>query len=127
VSNAIAKKLVDTAGNFTAKGAKLAVEAGIKGAVERGAAGAAGTEAVLKASGSTVAKAGMSTLGKVASIAGALYGTGSMIKDFVDFSDRLHGNDLENMAATSTATKNGVAYKTIDGFDEDEAMRYTSA
>lgn len=88
------------------------------------------TEAAAKAAqaaGNTAAKAGMNTLGKAVSIAGALYGTGSMIKDFVDFSDRLHGNDLENMAATSTATKNGVAYKSIDGFNEAEAMRYTNA
>lgn len=88
------------------------------------------TEAAAKAAqeaGDTAAKAGMNTLGKVASIAGAIYGTGSMIKDFVGFSDRLRGNDLENMAATSTATKNGVAYKNIDGFDEAEAMRYTDA
>lgn len=88
------------------------------------------TEAAAKAAqeaGNTAAKAGMNTLGKVASIAGAIYGTGSMIKDFVDFSDRLRGNDLENMAATSTATKNGVAYKSIDGFNEAEAMRYTNA
>ena len=127
VSNAISKGLVDTAGKFTKYGAEKAVEAGIKGAAEGTAAGAAGTEAALKGSGSTVAKAGMNTLGKVASIAGAIYGTGSMIKDFVDFSDRLRGNDLENMAATSTATKNGVAYKSIDGFNEDEAMRYTNA
>lgn len=127
VSNAISKGLVDTAGNFTKLGAQKAVEAGIKGAAEGTAAGAAGTEAALKGSGSTVAKAGMNTLGKVASIAGALYGTGSMIKDFVDFSDRLRGNDLENMAATSTATKNGVAYKSIDGFNEAEALRYTDA
>ena len=69
----------------------------------------------------------MNTLGTVASIAGALYGTGSMVKDFVDFSDRLRGNDLENMAATSTATKNGIAYKSIDGFNEAEALRYTDA
>lgn len=88
------------------------------------------TEAAAKAAqeaGNTAAKAGMNTLGKVASIAGAIYGTGSMIKDFVDFSDRLRGNDLENMAATSTATKNGVAYKSIDGFNEAEAMHYTNA
>lgn len=127
VSNAISKGLVDTAGNFTKLGAQKAVEAGIKGAAEGTAAGAAGTEAALSATGSTVAKAGMGTLGKVVSIAGALYGTGSMIKDFVDFSDRLRGNDLENMAATSTATKNGVAYKSIDGFNEAEALRYTDA
>ena len=127
VSNAISKKLVDAAGNFTKLGAQKAAEAGIKGAAEGVKAGAAGTEAALSASGSTVAKAGMSTLGKLASIAGALYGTGSMVKDFVDFSDRLRGNDLENMAATSTATKNGVAYKSIDGFNEAEAMRYTNA
>ena len=88
------------------------------------------TEAAAKAAqaaGNTAVKAGMNTLGTVASIAGALYGTGSMVKDFVDFSDRLRGNDLENMAATSTATKNGVAYKSIDGFNEAEAMRYTNA
>lgn len=88
------------------------------------------TEAAAKAAqaaGNTAVKAGMNTVGKVASIAGALYGTGSMIKDFVDFSDRLRGNDLENMAATSTATKNGVAYKSIDGFNEAEALRYTDA
>lgn len=88
------------------------------------------TEAAAKAAqaaGNTAAKAGMNTLGKAVSIAGALYGTGSMIKDFVDFSDRLRGNDLENMAATSTATKNGVAYKSIDGFNEAEALRYTDA
>ena len=36
----------------------------------------------------------MNTLGKVAGIAGALYGTGSMIKDFTDFSDRLSANDM---------------------------------
>lgn len=127
VSNAIAKKLVDTAGNFTAKGAKLAVEAGIKGAAEGTAAGAAGTEAALSASGSTVAKAGLNTIGKVASIAGLIYGAGSTINDLTSFSDRLRGNDLENMAATSTATKNGIAYKSIDGFNEAEALRYTSA
>lgn len=88
------------------------------------------TEAAAKAAqaaGNTAVKAGMNTLGTVASIAGALYGTGSMVKDFVDFSDRLRGNDLENMAATSTATKNGIAYKSIDGFNEAEALRYTDA
>jgi len=81
----------------------------------------------LKASGSTVTKAGLNTLGTVASIAGLLYQGGSTVNDLVSFSDRLRGNDLENMAATSTATKNGVAYKSIDGFNEDEAMRYTNA
>ena len=127
VSNAIAKKLVDTAGNFTAKGAKLAVEAGIKGAAEGTAAGAAGTEAVLKASGSAVEKAGLNAIGKAVSIAGiasGLYDTGRAI---ASFSDRLRGNDIENMTATSTATKNGVAYKSYDGFDESQIRQYTSA
>lgn len=36
----------------------------------------------------------MSTLGKVAGVAGAVYGTGSMIKDFVDFRDRLSASDM---------------------------------
>ena len=81
----------------------------------------------MSASGSTVAKAGLNTIGKIASVAGILYGAGSTINDLTGFSDRLRGNDIENMAATSTATKNGVAYKSIDGFNESEIRRYTNA
>lgn len=127
VSNAISKGLVDTAGNFTAKGAELAVKNGIQGAAEGAAAGASGTEAVLKASGSAVEKAGLNAIGKAVSIAGiasGLYDTGRAI---ASFSDRLRGDDMENMTATSTATKNGIAYKSYDGFDESQIRQYTSA
>lgn len=40
-------------------------------------------------------RAGMNAAGSVASIAGALYGTGMMIKDFTDFSNRLGGSDFQ--------------------------------
>ena len=73
-----------------------------------------------QAAGNTAVKAGMNTVGKAVSILGALYGTGSMIKDFTDFSDRLKGGDMANMSAESTQSKNGVNYKTYDGFNAQQ-------
>lgn len=72
-------------------------------------------------------RAGMNAAGSVASIAGALYGTGMMIKDFTDFSNRLGGGDFQQMSSQSTQSKNGVNYKTYDGFNEQQVKEYTDA
>lgn len=77
--------------------------------------------------GSSAVKAGMSTAGKLVSVAGALYGTGSMIKDFTNFKNRLGAQDFQGMTATSTQSKNGINYKTYDGFDENQVRDYTRA
>lgn len=82
------------------------------------------TESAAAAAGT---KAGMNAVGKAASIVGSLYGTGSMIKDFVDFSDRLKGADMQNMSAESIQSKNGISYKTYDGFNQKQVDDYTNA
>lgn len=82
------------------------------------------TESAAAAAGT---KAGMNAVGKAASIVGSLYGTGSMIKDFVDFSDRLKGTDMQNMSAESVQSKNGISYKTYDGFNQKQVDDYTDA
>ena len=82
------------------------------------------TESAAAAAGT---KAGMNAVGKATSIVGSIYGTGSMIKDFVDFSDRLKGTDMQNMSAESVQSKNGISYKTYDGFNQKQVDDYTDA
>lgn len=82
------------------------------------------TESAAAANGT---KAGMNAAGKAAGIIGSIYGTGSMIKDFVDFSDRLKGTDMQNMSSESWQSKYGVGYKTYNGFNQKQVDDYTDA
>lgn len=85
------------------------------------------TQAAASTGVGTATKAGLTALGKIAAGAGALYGGLNIANDIVGYSDRLRGDDLQNMSSTNTQSKYGVNYTTYGGFDEQGVRDYTHA
>lgn len=127
VNNAISNGLVNSAGQFTQKGAEMAVKGGFTSAGSGLNAGAAGTEAALKGAGQSVSKTGMGAAGYVAGGIGAALGTYGIINDAIGFNDRLKENDMMNMSSRGTSSKYGVSYDTYGGLDVNGIKDYTNA
>jgi len=81
-----------------------------------------------KFTASTGGKVGLNTIGKGIAAAGAVYGAGNLISNWINQDSHRSVGDMVDTATTNTyTTDRGTIYKELSGFDSDAEREYESA